>query len=311
MITWWMARQANAEVILRWDDLDTRRVRPESVALLREDLAWLGIKPEREFYQSQRTPIYQDALQRLHTAGFIYPCTCKRDQVQLSAPHSGETPGRYPGHCRDKFPFLDAAGPHAYWRAKMPDQTFSATDLFAGPITQNVQATFGDIALTHADGKIGYQLSSIVDDGDLGIDCVIRGDDLLTSTPQQLALAHMLGIRPPDWCHLPLVVGQTGRRLAKRDGESRVAQFRRHGVKPEKIIGWALWRSQREPDITCQKIATSPNFERPEGDLLETKNRKLPIECSMAEAVAEFDLTQVPREPVVLTAQDLAWLLPS
>lgn len=282
MITWWMAQKCGAEVILRWDDLDTNRVRPDSISQLRSDLAWLGILPEREFFQSQRDAVYRRALERLERAGFVYPCTCSRQQVMLSAPHADENAGRYPGNCRGKYASMSQAGPGAYWRAKMPDRTIVAADYFAGEIRQNAQSAFGDIALTHADGKIGYQLSSIVDDGDMGVDCVIRGDDLLSSVPPQMVLADMLGIAAPSWCHVPLVVGQSGRRLAKRDGESRVAQFRRRGVKPEKIIGWAFWRSQ---------------------------NQKMPIECSMAEAVAEFDLTRVPREPVVLTAQDLAWLM--
>lgn len=281
MITYWLAKQNNAEVLLRWDDLNATRVRPETMAQLRSDLSWLGLKTDREYYQSQRGVLYQQALEKLRAQDLIYPCICTRQQVMMSAPHSGENAGRYPGTCRDKFHSLREAGPGAYWRIKTPDTLMTVEDCLTKPLRQNIQGVFGDIALTHADGKIGYQLSSIVDDGDMGVDGVIRGDDLLDSTPQQLFVAQALGMTPPQWCHLPLVIGQSGRRLAKRDGESRVWHYRKRGIRPERMIGWAFWKSQ---------------------------NQKMPIECSMAEAVSEFDLARVPREPVVLTAEDLAWL---
>ncbi len=281
MIAWWLAHSHGAEVILRWDDLDTQRVKSESVQLLREDLAWLGIKPEQEFFQSQRLPLYHQALEKLRTKELIYPCTCTRQQVFMSAPHEGEGIGRYPGTCRGKYEDLAQAGAGAYWRLKVPAGEVAAEDLLAPAMRQDVQVTCGDIALTHADGKIGYHLSSVIDDADLGVDCVVRGDDLRGSTPQHMILYQVLGLQTPLWCHVPLVMGPTGRRLAKRDGESRVAQLRHHGVKPERIIGWALWR-----------IIGTPK----------------PAMCSLAEAQSAFDMAKVRREPLIMTQEDWQWL---
>ncbi len=320
LITWWLARQAGAKIYMRMEDLDAGRAKPQSVQQAYDDLHWLGLDwdayedtrnahPEtrNEVVQSQRLPLYAAALESLWHTRAIYPCTCTRADIaasvaaSASAPHEGESQPRYPGTCRDKLESrnLKLETPHCF-RLRVHPGPVAFTDLIAGPQSLDVSAETGDFPITrftpppstaieNQKSKIenppppAYQLACVVDDHAMAIDLVIRGDDLLPSTPRQLLLYHALGYAPPRFAHVPLVIGLDGKRLAKRHGESRIAQFRAAGIPPERIVGWAAWRSGQ--------LAT-------------------PREISARDLLPKFDLAQLPRERVILNDDDLTILTP-
>jgi len=303
LITWWMARQAGAAVIMRMEDLDAQRAKPASVQQAYDDLDWLGLDwdqgpqaqdtPGDLYVQSHRQAFYAAALEALEKAGHIYPCVCTRADIAAAvaassgAPHEDDAQVRYPGTCRGRFATCAAAQQHtgkpACWRLTVPDGTVAFTDAIAGPQSFDVAGVVGDFPLTRFDGTPAYQLACMVDDAAMDIDWVIRGDDLLSSTPRQILLYRALGRTPPHFAHVPLVIGPDGQRLAKRHGESRIAQFRAAGVPPEKVVGWAAWRSGQ--------------IARP---------------CALAarDLIAPFDLAKLPRERIVLGPDDFQWLAP-
>jgi glutamyl-tRNA synthetase len=306
LITWCLARQAKAEIIMRMEDLDAARAKPESVKQAYDDLHWLGMDWDEgpfsgrptgdaggcaEYVQSNRRPLYATTLELLAKIGAIYPCVCTRADIaeavaaSVAAPHEGDVQARYPGTCRGKYKGVEEAqsqtGKPACWRLRVPEGVVTFDDGIVGPQSLDVAADAGDFPLTRFDGTPAYQLACVVDDAAMAIDCVIRGDDLLASTPRQILLYRAMGLLPPLFAHVPLVIGPDGKRLAKRHGESRIAQFREAGVPPEKIVGWVAWRSGQ---IDAPQAMTAK-------DLAEL-----------------FDLRKLPRERIVLNADDLAWL---
>lgn len=236
------AADAGGTLILRIEDIDRARCRPEFVASQIADLAWLGIRwqegpdvggPHAPYLQSQRMAFYRRAFDKLHAAGYLYPCTCSRRDIaeSQSAPHEQErtrNPGSasdsepiYPGTCRDKLlkdipPDTDVA-----WRFRVPDgRTLAFEDTCAGPQAFVAGRDFGDFPVWRKDGWPSYQLACVTDDIAMQITEVVRGRDLLLSTARQLLLYEALGAVPPSFHHTPLVLDQHGRRLAKRNSSS-------------------------------------------------------------------------------------------
>jgi glutamyl-tRNA synthetase len=245
LINWAIARQNGWRVILRIDDLDGPRIKPGSDQQAIDTLRWLGLDwDEGPYYQRQDPRPYRDALSRLARLGLIYPCRCTRAQIEaasLSAPHAGEHELRYPSNCRPRCETpVDPARlsePELSWRIRVPDEPLEFTDLQAGQCRHNVQQEVGDFLVATKSGLPSYQLAVVVDDARQGITQVVRGDDLLSSTPRQLFLYRVLGLAPlPQYTHLPLVVGEDGRRLAKRHGDTRIDHFRQLGVPAERVI---------------------------------------------------------------------------
>ena len=262
MIAWLRARSQRGKVIMRMEDLDHPKDKPGAATQAIEDLRWLGFDWDEEYVQSERKAIYAEATQALFKAGHIYPCVCSRRDVESaqSAPHSGDQLF-YPGTCRDRFsswqeaedfkrshssfPIPNSLSP--CWRFRVPDDcTISFTDVFAGPYTQNISATLGDFPLARDEGGAGYTLAATLDDLLMGVTEVIRGDDLLPATPAQILLLQVLIstrqlqlLSPtPSYCHVPLVVGPDGKRLAKRHGDTRISFYREQGRSPESILGY-------------------------------------------------------------------------
>lgn len=241
MIAWLRARSQGGRLLMRMEDLDHPRDKPGAAAQAVEDLRWLGFDWDEEFVQSERRQYYRAAIERLHAAGLAYPCICSRKDVEnaQSAPHEGEQL-RYPGTCRERFAtWQDAAAVHPpCWRFRVEKgNTVRFTDVFTGDYGQDVAATLGDFPLARDIDGAGYTLAVVVDDAAMGVTEVVRGDDLLSATPAQIMVQHALDLPTPDYCHVPLVVGPDGRRLAKRHGDTRIASYRAAGVSPETIIG--------------------------------------------------------------------------
>ena len=236
MIAWLRARQQNGKVIMRMEDLDHPRDKPGAAAQAIEDLKWLGFDWDEEFVQSERKDIYRAALGQLQAKGMVYACTCTRRDVEAaqSAPHAGEQLF-YPGTCCDKH--LEWT-PKACWRFKTPKGShIIVDDVFAGKYEQTVDEKLGDFPLARDQFGAGYTLAAVVDDALMGVTEIVRGDDLLPATPAQMLVQHALNLPTPQYCHVPLLVGPDGRRLAKRHGDTRISNYRAQGVSPEVVIG--------------------------------------------------------------------------
>ncbi len=237
-------------LFLRNDDLDAARCRPEFVTAMQEDLRWLGCAwQEPMITQSARIPLYRAALARLHTAGFIYPCTCSRKDVQqaITAPHEAAFNDEplYPGTCRPEnlppssplhAPRSPSLGDGLNWRFRVPDgETLAFTDGHFGPQSAVAGADFGDFLVWRKDDAPSYQLACVVDDADMGITEVVRGADLMKSTFRQLLLFRALGLATPAFYHCPLVTDETGARLAKRHDALALRTLREQGRTPEQL----------------------------------------------------------------------------
>jgi glutamyl-tRNA synthetase len=249
LLGWLQARAAGGAFLLRIEDLDRARCRPQYVDDLMRDLEWLGLTwDEPPLFQSQRDDVYRDALARLEREGLVYPCFCTRAEIAraASAPHglSDEGP-RYPGTCAH----LTAAQVAERARTRAPAHRFRArpgevrfVDGLLGPYAQDVEAVVGDFVVRRNDGVASYQLAVVVDDAASHITHVLRGDDLLASTPRQLQLYSALGLPAPSFLHVPLVLGEDGKRLAKREGAFALAELRERGLAPERVLGLlAAW----------------------------------------------------------------------
>ncbi|MEM1033876.1 MAG: tRNA glutamyl-Q(34) synthetase GluQRS [Myxococcota bacterium] len=251
IVAWLRARAANGTLILRIEDLDAPRVVPGAAARIVDDLRWLGLDWDEgpdvggatgPYAQSRRHDLYRAALARLSALGLVYPCICSRRDVaqNASAPHGVEGLGiRYPGTCRRR-PVREGQRAAAQ-RFVMPEPPPDVPDVRVaagggGPVS--AAAWGGDFVLRRRDGAWTYQLAVVVDDAAMGVTEVVRGDDLLPSTPRQLALFRALGSPPPRYLHLPLVVGADGRRLAKRDGALGLSALRDAGWSPGRVRGW-------------------------------------------------------------------------
>ena len=252
-IAWLRARAAGGRVVLRIEDLDHPKDKPGADRQAVEDLEWLGFDWDETFRQSERRGLYRAALDRLAAAGLAYPCVCSRRDVESaqSAPHAGEQL-RYAGTCRGRFAGWDEAfrflnPPDAAperpprlpcWRFRTDyGSRVEFDDVFAGRFSMDVAETLGDFPLARDPDGAGYTLAVVVDDAAMGVTEVVRGDDLLPATPAQILVQRALGLPTPAYCHVPLVVGPDGRRLAKRHGDTRVSAFREAGASPADVIG--------------------------------------------------------------------------
>jgi len=253
LLAWLDARSRGGAFVTRVEDLDRARVPAGAEAQMLDDLAWLGIDwdegPDRggpfaPYRQSERTARYDDAIDRLLAAGRAFPCACSRADVARAAqaPHESDEDGpRYPGTCRGVPPDQVRARAAAQGRAPAirlagDGARVDFTDEVHGPVAAD-PGGIDDFVLRRADGTAAYQLAVVVDDAAMGITRVVRGDDLLRSTPRQLALYGALGLAAPAFAHVPLVLTPSGERLAKRTRPEAVADLRARGVAPEAVVG--------------------------------------------------------------------------
>jgi glutamyl-tRNA synthetase len=265
LLAWLWARRAGGGFVLRVEDLDQPRVRPGATARMLADLRWLGIDwdegpdvggPFGPYYQSERQALYADALATLRSQGLLYPCYCSRAELArlASAPAPGEDAPRYPGTCRalsaKELQQHERAGRRPAWRVRLPEDILHFTDMLAGPQMQDVAATVGDIIVQRSDGIIAYQLAVVVDDGWMGITQVVRGADLLASTPRQILLGRLLGWPQPTYAHVPLLTDATGAKLSKRERATGLDPLRAAGMAPEAVIGQLAASAGLVPDAT-------------------------------------------------------------
>ena len=243
LLAWLSAKSRGGQVLLRIEDLDTQRCPRVYADAIMEDLAWLGLTadgPEPPVYQSERSEIYQQYYDILARRGLVYPCFCSRSQLHAaSAPHRSDGQVIYAGTCRNLTPDQIAKKSRTRapaWRVQVPDETIAFTDGHIGPYAENLARDCGDFYLRRADGVFAYQLAVVVDDALMGVNEVVRGADLLSSTPRQLWLSRELGLTAPRFYHLPLLLAADGRRLSKRDGDQSLENLRAK-YAPEEIIG--------------------------------------------------------------------------
>jgi glutamyl-tRNA synthetase len=261
LLAWLACRRDGGAMVLRLEDLDATRVVPGAADRLLSDLRWLGLDwdegpdvggPHAPYLQTQRTAAYDAAIDHLLRTGAAFLCACSRADVNraASAPHGealddASAGPRYPGTCRDQ-PAADvqararAAGraPTVRFRGQAQGLPTSFVDGVRGAVDPLPQP-FGidDFVIRRADGVAAYQLAVVVDDAAMEITHVVRGDDLLSSTPRQLALYQSLALTPPRFFHVPLVLTPAGDRLAKRSRPVSIADLRQRGVSADVIIG--------------------------------------------------------------------------
>lgn len=252
LLAWLQIRAQNGAMVLRIEDLDPERSKETYIEGIKQDLKWLGLDWDEgeeaggaygPYRQSERRGFYQTALDKLEMQGLTYRCVCTRAQLAASAPHQADGERVYPGTCRNLSQESDGGGGRASLRLRVPEENISFLDALQGTIRQDLARETGDFVLRRADGVHAYQLAVVVDDAAMKISHVLRGDDLLSSTPRQLLLYRLLGLEAPQFSHVPLLLGADGHRLSKRHQDLSLAALRRGGARAETVLGWLGWKA--------------------------------------------------------------------
>lgn len=259
LMAWLAVRSEKGAIILRMEDLDAQRTKPEYAEILRQDLAWLGLTYDEEATpQSQRTAVYRQYFEKLMDMKLLYPCYCTRAQLHsVNAPHLSDGTYVYPGTCRDLTDAEKAAFDRdPSWRIRVPEGLWTVDDRIQGLYREDLQTDCGDFILRRADGAYVYQLAVTVDDGESGVTQVVRGVDLLSSAPRQMYLQKLLGFSPPEYAHLPLLIAPDGRRLSKRDKDMDLGYLRQHMTAPELIgiLAHSAGLTEAPDPITAQEL---------------------------------------------------------
>ncbi len=270
---------------MRLEDLDGPRAKPEMSEAVLRDLAWLGLDWDGpDYVQSVGLDEISAAAIGLEQRGQAYACLCSRGDVRSvqSAPQLGENEPRYPGTCRGKYPSIAAAlaetGKDAGLRLLVPEGSVTIKDELLGERSFDVQAEVGDFLIAKRDRAPAYQLAVVVDDARLGVTEVVRGEDLFASAARQRLLQQALGLPAVRYVHVPLVLDESGRRLAKREDDLSLQELRKGGTDPRAIVAWAA----KSCGIHCGERITA------------------------RVALINFALAKVPREPLVLDAATIA-----
>ena len=269
LLAWLSARQKGGRVILRIEDLDIARCPRRYGEQMCRDIQWLGLNwdegpviggPSGPYEQSRRTALYQAALRRLEAQGLVYPCFCTRAELHAaSAPHREDGQVVYPGTCRGLTAEQAAERARRTGRAPalrlwVPEEEITFTDGHMGEYREWLPADCGDFLLRRSDGMFAYQLAVVVDDAAMGVTEVVRGADLLDSTPRQLYLYYLLGLTPPVFYHFPLLLTAEGRRLSKRDGAVGLDSLQDR-LPPEEILGRLAFLARFNPSAAPKTAA--------------------------------------------------------
>ena len=241
LFSWLYARHHGGAFVLRIEDTDLERSTVESVNAILEGMAWLGLNYDRgPFYQTQHFPRYREVIQQLLDAGHAYHCYCTRDE--LEAMRTGqmerkEKP-RYDGRCRNRTEPREGVQPVV--RFRQPEEGVTIVDDMVRGRVAFQNSELDDLIIARSDGTPTYNLTVVVDDMDMGITHVIRGDDHLNNTPRQINILKALGAEPPRYGHLPMILGPDGTKLSKRHGAVSVMQYRDEGFLPEAILNYLV-----------------------------------------------------------------------
>lgn len=276
LASWLSARAAGGRWIIRIEDIDGPRSRPALAETQIQDLAALGLESDAPIlWQSTRDEAYRGALRALFDRDLLYPCTCTRRDLALlaSAPHGEDGLKPYPGTCRNRS--LDTFQLEAL-RFRLPEGSLEWQDLLLGPQSDEPLKLTGDPLLHRRDGCFAYHLAVVMDDGEQGVNEVVRGEDLRAVTATQIRLQEALGLARPAYAHLGLVAGPDGSRLEKRDGALGLQELQSRGLSIPGILGWLGW------SLGC--------LPRPEP-------------CSAVDLVPEFHWERVPRGEVRIPAE--------
>lgn len=256
LLAWLSIRSRGGKVVLRMEDIDSPRIKPGAAQQAIDDLCWLGLDwdegpdiggPHAPYVQTERSESYQAALNLLKSAEQVYPCTCTRSDISAaaSAPHAGQEGPHYPGTCAHRSvkdaEELSSRGQPFAWRFRTTSSRHELHDRIAGKLSCNVHEELGDFVVYKSDGSPAYQLAVVVDDLAMGVTEVLRGDDLLPSAFRQLDLYRFFQATPPEFAHVPLVIGEDGRRLAKRHGDTRISLLREQGAPAARFVGFLAW----------------------------------------------------------------------
>ena len=269
LLSWVSAKAKGGKVVLRIEDLDRDRCPRKYADTLEEDLRWLGLTydeggsnggPHASYYQSERDEIYEAYFEKLRDR--IYPCFCSRAALHAaSAPHLSDGRIIYAGTCRDMTAEQIAEASKTRtpsWRIRVPERTITFTDHIQGFQTMDLAAECGDFIVRRADGVFAYQLAVVIDDALMGINEVVRGRDLLTSTPQQIWLYEALGFPVPQFYHIPLITAPDGRRLSKRDKDLDLLVLREKYTAEELIglLAHLCGQTEKQESLTAKELAS-------------------------------------------------------
>lgn len=268
LIAWLDARAQGEDMLLRIEDLDPDRCKREYALTLMDDLRYLGLDWDAggdipAYYQSSRREIYEQMLDTLRQKGLVYPCFCTRAQLHAaSAPHASDGQTLYAGTCAGISPEEAAQRMKTQrfsLRLRVPEENIAFTDRHFGAYSENLAHSCGDFVVRRSDGVHAYQLAVVADDALMGVTDVVRGRDLLSSTPRQIWLYRELGFEPPRFMHIPLLCAPDGRRLSKRDGDLDMGALREGGVRAQTILGFLLHKAglleKNEPISAQEAIA--------------------------------------------------------
>lgn len=289
MLSWLSARHAGGRYLLRIEDLDCERCPRRLADQLEEDLRWFGIDWDaggraggEDWYQSNRFQRYARQYDKLAAQGLLYPCFCTRAELHAAqAPHRSDGTYIYAGTCRGLHAeeIAEKARRHPpAMRVRVPDAVVSFTDGCQGRYSENLARDCGDFIIRRSDGVYAYQLAVVVDDAEMGVTQVVRGRDLLDSTPRQLYLYERLGFTAPAFYHIPLLAAPNGRRLSKRDRDLDLGVLRKTIGRPEPIIGMLAYAVGLRPT---------------------------PRPAALRELTAEFTWDRIPKKDIVLPREML------
>ena len=269
LLAWLSARSQGGEMVLRLEDLDPDRCTRAWCDQVMRDLEWLGLTWDNEpVYQSERTAVYAEAFRALEERGLIYPCYCTRaERLAASAPHRSDGQTIYDGRCSR----LTEAEREALsqnrrpaWRVKVGQESITFCDFLYGKYKEDLKTDCGDFILRRSDGVYAYQLAVVVDDAAMGVTQVVRGSDLLSSTPRQIYLQRLLGLPEPEYGHVPLLLAADGRRLAKRDRDQELGELQSRYTAPE-LLGRLAHLAGLIPEpapITAQQLVPLFSWEK-------------------------------------------------